>query len=528
MRKDFVRLKDNLPKLLLLVFLVPFFYLLYEIYIPRVNAFGCFDDCFNFMGGYFLLSGKQIFFEFFYNHQPFAAYISYFVQWLAHPINVFELVLRHRQFVMLFAFLFHILLIWRFGLVAFLFALIYELSKFYLFGDRFLAEAIIVYPIAYLAGVAFFKFSNKKLSLVDYFLVPIFTWFVVFMREPYVPMSLFLFGIILFEKKIRRLQIISLFVFVLLSGITLLLIDFQEYFFNVVTVNYQALLPTSVKAEMLGNRYAQSLFYPLYIFFYGKWNILRQLLIFVDIVFLINLVVFMRSKSNYRIVLLIIVVLTLANIRVVLPGTMFYEAFHMLVWYALFIFITIMLVFWNFKVRRLFYLSIIFLTFALISFVFSKSYFPRDNFDQHSELITNYGEVMQIGEVVRALSKPGDTLFLDASDDLIYWQAKMLSPYKYTWYTSVMPYFKKYTDARVDMFKNDPPDFYKEFGSCPKKADIGELYRLPDFVKDKYVRLYNLENPSCLFVRKEKLKEISNKQWGKAAESLYGLHKVKP
>ena len=86
-----------------------------------------------------------------------------------------------------------------------------------------------------------------------------------------------------------------------------------------------------------------------------------------------------------------------------------------------------------------------------------------------------------------------------------------------------MPRFKKYTETRLEMLKNKPPTFYKEFGSCPKKVDLGELYRLPDFVANQYVRLYNLEKPSCLFVRKDKIKHISDIQWEKAAEHLYSL-----
>ena len=86
-----------------------------------------------------------------------------------------------------------------------------------------------------------------------------------------------------------------------------------------------------------------------------------------------------------------------------------------------------------------------------------------------------------------------------------------------------MPHFLKYTDARAEMFKTNLPTFYKEFGSCPKKSDIGESYRLPDFVADQYIRLYNLENPSCLFVRKDKIDQISDAQWQKAKEHLYSI-----
>jgi hypothetical protein len=67
------------------------------------------------------------------------------------------------------------------------------------------------------------------------------------------------------------------------------------------------------------------------------------------------------------------------------------------------------------------------------------------------------------------------------------------------------------------------PDFYREHGSCPKKAEESDLYRLPDFIKMEYIRLETDDKPSCIFVRKDKLKEISVEQWKKAAEWRYNL-----
>src|SRR3989344_1861502 len=158
-------LKSNhnaLILLILLFLLIPLYVILYKIYIPRVNAFGCFDDCFNYLGGYFIANGKHIYSNFFFNHQPIPAFLSYIIQTVTHPINIFDLVLRHRQALMLFGLLFNALLIIRFRLPAFLFVIIFELSKFYVFGDRFLAEGIIVYPIVYLTGVVLLKLSNEK------------------------------------------------------------------------------------------------------------------------------------------------------------------------------------------------------------------------------------------------------------------------------------------------------------------------------------------------------------------------------
>src|SRR4030067_2879999 len=101
------------------IFLLAFYAFLYKIYMPRVNAFGCFDDCNNFVAGYFLLKGKALFSQIFFNHNPLMAYLSMFVQLFTNPQNIYELILRHRQFLLLFGLFFNLLLIGRFGLAAF-------------------------------------------------------------------------------------------------------------------------------------------------------------------------------------------------------------------------------------------------------------------------------------------------------------------------------------------------------------------------------------------------------------------------
>ncbi len=87
-----------------------------------------------------------------------------------------------------------------------------------------------------------------------------------------------------------------------------------------------------------------------------------------------------------------------------------------------------------------------------------------------------------------------------------------------------MPYFPIYNDARIEMFNKTPPDFYREFGSCPKSKITSEP-NLPKFIEQSYVRLMMDGKPSCIFVHKEKLKQISAKQWEKAAAWLYTLPK---
>lgn len=515
-------LRENYLKIIVLLILVVVYVVLYKIYIPRVSAFGCFDDCNNFMRGYFVLNGKHLFLEVFSGHQPLGSYLSTLIQFISSPQNIFELVLRHRQFILLLGFLFNSLLIIRFGYKFIFFVIIFELSKFYLFGDRFLAENMIVYPIVYLMGIVLLKFNQKKVYFFDYLFAALFCWFIVFAREPYIPLALFMYLIFIFYKFSLKNAIFSLSIFTLLSLVTIFIHDAKEYFFNVIEFNFIVNVPADATPTGLpGPKILQIFFYPIYSLFFGKANIFSYLLTGVSFIFCLHFITLIKQRK-YKIAAFIFIALGLANIRVVFPGFIFYYAFHMSVWYGMLIFILIYLLFNETKNKIVFNLSLILLGLIFTIFIFSPKYFAWEKIDVHAEFITNYGSVLQEGEVIKILSKPDDSLFLDASDDLIYWQSKRFSQYKYAWYTSSMPTFSLFRDERTKMFKNNPPDFYREYGFCFDKQSEKYL-TLPNFVTNDYIRLESEGRPSCIFIRKDKIKEITQDQWDEAAKWHFSL-----
>ena len=154
-------------------------------------------------------------------------------------------------------------------------------------------------------------------------------------------------------------------------------------------------------------------------------------------------------------------------------------------------------------------------------FLLSPASYIHEKTNPQYELITNYGKELQVGEVVRKLSNPSDTLFLDGFDDLIYWQADRISPYKYSWYTSGMYQFPLYQKERLSMFLNNPPDFY--YGSCPNKKEIAPPRITLGDSKNQYIRLYNSDKPSCLFVSQKEIPNITQNQWKNAEEFGYTL-----
>ena len=495
---------------LLFTMLLVLYMFLYQLYIPRIAAFGCFDDCFNYLGGYFILNGKQLYSQIFFNHQPLMAYISYLIQLFTQPTNIFELLLRHRQFVLLFSFTANLLLLLRFGFFGIGFVFLYELLKFYLFGERFLGEGLIVYPLAYLVGIVIYKYQNKKIYKVDYIVSAICSWFIIFTRIPYLFATLASFGLIIGKPDIKFKKIVIAF-FLALILLTIFVFPVQEYVFNIYTFNTHFF---TVDGNIL-----KSFIYPLYIFVRGEWNIFRQTLVILSGVFMILLLITVKQKQ-YKAALALLTILGLANIRLVEPGDVFYGAFHMVPWFGVFLFSIFLMLknqlqLQNYKITTLLTIILIgLLSYILIS---PRSYI-HEQLNQHEMLVNNFGNEMQAGEVVKVLSNSDDTLFLDGFDDLIYWQAQRLSPYKYSWYTSAMPNFPKYSNARLRMFKDNPPDFY--YGSCPD-ARIA-LGSLPKDILNEYQQLFTTDDkPTCIYVHKQKLPEITDKQWKQAKELLY-------
>ncbi|MGE5041500.1 MAG: hypothetical protein ACM3IJ_01210 [Candidatus Levyibacteriota bacterium] len=500
----------------IVVFLLIFELLLYKIFSRRSLSFGCFDDCANYMAGYFMLQGKTLYSQIFYNHIMGMADLSFLVQKLHHSINMYDLVLTHRKIIMASSFLFGFLLMVRFNWKGFLFVVLYELSKFYVFGDRFLGESIAVYAGVYLVGLILEKFNNKKgLHAVDYILAGMSAFLIIFMREPYIPFALAAFGFLLFGKFSGQ-KWLGLAAFFLPLMVVLLTTDIPAFIFNDFTVNAATAIKGEVQSSrLLGIGLPEMFLYPVFLLFTGKFNFFHYFLISLSIVFCVGIVErVIAGKKFFALILLLL--LGLANIRVTPPGTTYFEAYHMMVWFGLFLFSAIYFATEFQKIHmRVVGLGIICIGWGMV--VLGPGSYLYDKIDLQEALLTNFGKVMQVGNVVHDLSHPSDTLFLDGADDMVYWQSGLFSPYAYSWYTSVMPMIPIYKEARIAMFKKDPPTFYYDY--CSKTAPFHSS--LPGFVKESYQQLYESGKPSCLYILKSKVPAISPNQWERAKEAFF-------
>ncbi len=480
--------------------LIPLWIFLRNIYRDRIPAFGCFDDCFNYMGGYFLLAGKHLYSQVFFNHQPIPAYLSAAIQFVTKPDGIYMLIYQHRMFMIYFSMIFDALLIMRFGFAGFGFAVLYESTKGYLFGEHFLAEAMIVYPLVYLLGIIGEIWGKKKIYFFDFIAVGVITWFITFSREPYVPLAIVLFGYLFWKTRKIIWSKVSLVLFFVLSIATIAIHSLPDYFFNIITVNVG-------RPGSEGN-ILQIIFYPVLIFFGGTWNVFRYIEMSLAILFWILIFWNIKRKSlgieSIPHLVWIFSILALANVRPTFPGEIYYAAFHHLVWYALFI-MTILILMRQTKGMFSKIAGIAFLGIAAWALLSPQSYL-YEKVDRQVEFMTNFDRIFVVGGIVKTLSAPADTLFLDGWDDLIYFQAQRYSPYKYSWYTSSMWQFERFAKAREDMFVKSSPDFY--YGKCAKDA-------IESFPKRaEYVQL----KPACVFVLRSKLSEIPDAKWDAAKQ----------
>ncbi len=385
-----------------------------------------------------------------------------------------------------------------------LFVLLYEPTKFFLFGERFLSESFIVYPLVYLFGLALEKINGLKLNSKDLVLSSIFAWFVIFMREPYIPLGIFFFAFILWDKNLKKIDKKAVGIFTLLSLITLATLPLKDYLLQVFILNAS----NSDAQTLFSLRGISGFFYPFLILISGKVNLYRLILVGLDLAFLYSLFVILKNKMFDK-ALLIFTVLGLANLRFVTPGTQFYEAFHLIQWFGLFLFaIATMINDEGLRINKKFKINLsLLLVLFLIACLLSPNSYVWNKVNRESEFVTGYGNYVANGFVVKALADRDSTLFADRIDDLLYWTSEVTPAYKYSWYFAETE-AKPFKSAYDEMFAKYPPTFY--LGYCPKSTN--QAIYLPKDQFKNYNQLLFAGKPTCMYIRSEKVKKLTEGQ----------------
>ncbi|HWY79525.1 MAG TPA: DUF4118 domain-containing protein [Candidatus Sulfotelmatobacter sp.] len=488
------------------LFFISYFIFVLNLFARQIGDLSFVDAFNNYVGGYFMLKGKMLYSQVFFNHQMLMPYISYLIQLIFHPTSLTRIVSYHRLFVLLFSTIADLLLIWRFKYNGLGFVLFYELSDFYLFGNFFLGEALLVYPLIYLFGLVWEKIYKQNYFKLELLLGAFAVWLIIFLRETFLPIALFFYILLLWNKKFTKFHIISLAIFIALTSITLLTIPLKEYYFQLVTTNVINNIPNEVsRNNLLGFGILSVLFYPLVLLSPENWNFFHIDLIGLDSTFLILFLILTIKLKQVKGPLILFIALALAAIRFVSPGTIFYGAFHLLPWYGLLIFSVFLMLSEVYKVNHLrktvnILLLMLICIFGFLVVTFHWYAISHETFQQKFD--RNYGRYYSHGKAINILALKKSTLFIDGWDSLIYWVADIPSSYTYSLYYPVMTHIPTFDNPRLAMFHNNPPDFY--YTDCEHTQ-----IELPFFAQKYYVRLLHNNTPGCLFVAKKVLLTIT-------------------
>lgn len=474
-------------------------------------TFAFVDEYNNFLIPYFMIKGRQIYSQIFLNHQVLPIYLSYLIQVILKPNSLYRLILYHRLFMIGFSMFCSLLLVMRFKKKALIFVIIYELLKYYFFGHLFQAEGMIVYALVYLFFLLFEEKEQGRLIKIDYLFIPFTFWFILFSREPAAPAACLLM-LFLFIKKLKKSPklFIMIGLFVLLTLVTFIKIPLKEYIYSLFNVNMRAVVDVEVSSEGgLISKLFKALFYPFFIPFSTQFS---QVYLVFNLAFLAFLeLVILLFKKNKSFILFSILILMVVNLRFVEPARLYYRAYRLLPWLALFIAVLIMayeklkkhINFQNYRLS----LNLAFFI-ALSVLMIHPLSFLREKHDLNYDYTTNYLDQYLVGEVVRILAKPGDRFFVNDYDSLSFYQSGLDSSYRYALYYPVMPGFQKYQQAFDEMYFDYPPSF-TDTGSC----DPIYSPNIPVSVVGQYFNLTKNGLETCLFIKKSVLANSDQQAW---------------
>ena len=249
-----IKFKKNLSRVLPAIFIILFFVSFLKPFENNIFniAFGDEDD--NFVTGSWLLKGKELYRDVFFQHQPTPSIISAGVQKITKPNTTFLLVKRHREFIFFYSLFWILLLTYRFGLIFALTGITFELTKFTLLGNLFLAESLVAYPVMYVCVFVYSSYQKKKKveKLEILFLLSLLL-LIQLTLLPMLPFVLFSFLMIYIkEKKQRRFFILSSIGLIFIATIMLIpFLDFRQYFIDTIVNILLEYIPSEAKYSPL-------------------------------------------------------------------------------------------------------------------------------------------------------------------------------------------------------------------------------------------------------------------------------------
>lgn len=454
----------NKLKFILLILTLVLLFVSSKAYQNQALSFHFVDEEDNIVLGSYLLKGEKLYSDLFSHHQPLAYTFSAGIQKATDANTLFLLIKRHREAVIIWSVFWSVFLVLRFGLPLFITVLIYEPLKIFLLGNLFLSESLVVYPLVYL--ISWVLTVHKHLYKLEIPLIGFCLSLCFFLLSPLWPLLLFLSSLIII--KLRRSKIgnfwwLGILIGAILPiGLTLNFVSLPDYFYNAFYINFNYYIPITSKDSWIITA-LNAFSSPLLAFTnFQNNNATLQVIRILSVALLLNCL-FLIKQNNWRLLMMIVLFLGLANIRFVSPGAEGYSGFHIIPWFMTVIVLTSIstLLIWKQTPRSLFKIPVLVLLMVLITVVFREStqtlLAPRD---KNLDFYINYSRQADFGQAIKIMKDENETLFIAPDEWLIYWQADISHFTKmvnyYAWMSQVPPI----KEPLHTNFRNNPPTYF--------------------------------------------------------------------
>jgi hypothetical protein len=455
------------------------------------------DEEDNLALGSYILKGEHLYTNLFSHHQPLGYYISAIVQWITHPNTMFLLIKRHREFIILWSAIWMIILTYRFRWPVVPGIMIYELSKWFLFGNLFLSESIVVYPIMYIASALLLAKQYKNIELIFIGFLTILIQLLLAPAWPY----LFVSTIFLFIRTKNKSHTLRYFLsgYIPLVIIVFTFTNYLDYFHDALYINLRYYIPSS--GSNLAVDLLKGIFTPVLSLLQKPDSSFSKILSLTNSLFILGSVLMLVQKKIST-VLMLWIILGVLNIRYTNPGSQFYSGFHMLPWLGVLgVIVGTITTILRITLQKV-YLFLLGVT-VICSFYFAQEWFLQ-NRDINTDYYVNYSRSYDAGNMITILKSPNDRLMVIPDYWLIYWQANINHAAKQLEYYPFNAMTPELNNEIKILFYENKPEFV--YMNC-----VMGCFGLEDYLS-QYTRLYKVDAPTDLYVLPKKLDGLTQSQ----------------
>ena len=455
------------------------------------------DEDDNIVIGNLAGEGKKLYTDVYTQHQPIMFYLSAGIEKVVKPDNILMTVKRHREFMIVWSFLWIFILIYRFGLPLFFASAVIELMKINLLGNLFLAESFVVYPLIYLISYLVYK-NQKKIDWETWTVVSLI-WFLWFTLAPIWPLlgAMFLWMIYKTKSRIVMVKIIS----IIGSGFFLLFFGrggFLDYWHDVIYINYKYYIPLTTSVGFFESGW-KGFLAPVYALTSSNQSVLLGFIKVLSLGFIVELIWLIKDKLHLRL-LAWIALLGLSNLRYIDPSNTLYGAFHMLPWLSLLLMLNIV------ELKRLLKGNKAQIATAMIIFLAigwsalsTAMVSIFDKRDVTTDFYVNYSPLVDIHKVVQILNRDSEqTIWVEPVGYWPYWRTGAEQ------YSEMVNYYG-WMDQTPPMKESLDKQFQQELPTivwAETSLGIGKYL-------GEYVRVERDGKPINLYLRKDKVGAIS-------------------